>query len=1372
MECGAKLDNICPKCGAKLPSEAKFCMECGTNLVGSGFKPDPATVVAVPKLEDMHTQLQSLIPDALAQKYLTAEQQATGENRPITALFADISGFTPLSATKSSETIFQMVQDCFKQLVSVVAKYEGSISGFRGDGLLALFGAPILHENDAERAILSAIDMRNAMQDHQLQVSIGINTAMMTVGEIQTQLHSEYTAYGTDINLAKRLQESAEPGQILVGSGTHRLTRRIFDFDVTPNLTLKGFSQSVTAYSVKQVKAHPEKLRGIEGLRARMIGREHEFADAKESVDEWLNGHGQMLSIIGEAGIGKSRLVSELKSYLANKHTPNPSNTPLHPSQEGNNPLNPPLLRGNSNSPFEKGGWGDLKNLILEGRCVSIGQPISYWPFIDILKTYFNLSEGDDTAAIARKVTESIAELMPQGADETLPLLGQLLSIKYGNELDDRLKFATPEQIRHQTLMRLRDVFETLAKRQPLLLILEDLHWSDDLSIDLISLLMDELVNTPIMLLCVYRPEHDHRVWQLSNQARRKCMDRFTEIILNPLSSIESRELIESLLEIENLPEPTKKMIMDKSEGNPFFIEEVIRSLIEQGMIYQQDDRWIARDEIANIDVPDTIQSVILSRVDRLQSEAKYILQCASVIGRLFKHRLLDHLTHQERELNRYISEFEDRELIYEERTVPELEYAFKHALTQEATYQSILERKRKEFHSQVAIGIESLYQERLEDYYDELAQHYSKSDDVEKAIEYLLKAGEKAKRSYANESAITHFHKALELLEGQGIDRKDWKLEALRGLGETYLGIGKMVEAEKAFEEAIKLAKEVGLSPRQLVRLCYCIGEVLWWQSRYDEAIHYCEMGLEILEDDTECLEAALINAGIAAISSAKGNREKWEECHRKDMAFIKALPYSVGSSHPYLGIIVVVAWVDRDLESAWEWSKELEKRAGEHHDLSALAQIWLWQGHILKARGDHKGCLSSYQKSLGMLGRIGDNKHESWCHSNIGTLLLNLGNIEEAGKHGRLFLTMAERVGYLRDIAWAHVDLGTIAMCQRYWDEAIFHYQKNLEGRQAIRNPSEVASAHLHLGRAYLKKGDYTKTLQCFEEIANLAIETQQEDSRVKTLVADLCGLEVTYRALEPCRGGAFVPAQFVEFCRVFKDLHADALEEFSLRQWYLESAEPSKEFSQLAFADNFETQTIDPSWQWIDEFEDCSYNVRPNGLEICAANGRDFDGLNLSAPRLMRDITGDFVVEVCVSPSSHPQSPTDEDKPHQGGLLVWKDRDNFLRFDKGIQGQDEMRLHGYVNNNYKIAGRGLLPASENEETHLRLERSGDEFSAYCNIDGENWLTCGKMTLPMEDPIQIGIHAIGMIDRTIYCGEYKEGTATLFRNFRIWKE
>jgi class 3 adenylate cyclase len=259
MKCATKLESKCPECGTTNPPEALFCMRCATKLSEDAS----TTVEAAPTLEEVHAQSKDWIPDELAQKYMSAEQQSTGENRPITALFADISGFTPLSNTQSSETMFQLVQDCFRDLVGIVARYEGSISGFRGDGLLALFGAPILHENDAERAILAAIDMRNVMQDKQLQVSIGINTAMMTVGEIQTQLHREYTAYGTDVNLAKRLQEAAEPGQILVGMGTHRLTSRMFDFGTIESLSVKGFTEAVTAYSVQQVKERPEKLRRI-----------------------------------------------------------------------------------------------------------------------------------------------------------------------------------------------------------------------------------------------------------------------------------------------------------------------------------------------------------------------------------------------------------------------------------------------------------------------------------------------------------------------------------------------------------------------------------------------------------------------------------------------------------------------------------------------------------------------------------------------------------------------------------------------------------------------------------------------------------------------------------------------------------------------------------------------------------------------------------------------------------------------------------------------------------------------------------------------------------------------------------------------------
>jgi len=761
------------------------------------------------------------------------------------------------------------------------------------------------------------------------------------------------------------------------------------------------------------------------------------------------------------------------------------------------------------------------------------------------------------------------------------------------------LDFATPDQIRHQTLMRLKDYFEALSRQQPLLLILEDLHWADDLSLDLISVLLDSLATTPLMLLCVYRPEQKHRVWQLADMAQRKCLDRFTAIRLQQLSSHQSRLLVEELLTIDNLPPSVKEMILSKSEGNPFFIEEVIRSLIDRDLVYREGNRWKARVEVSELDVPDTIQSVVLARVDRLQAEAKHVLQCAAVIGRLFKYRLLEQLTRQERELTQHLDEIKSRDLVYEERTVPELEYAFKHAFTQEATYQGILQQRRKQFHHQVAQGIERLYQERLEEYYEELAHHYSKSDDAEKAVEYLLKAGEKAKASYANETAIAHFQRALELFKGSEIVRKDWKLDALCGLGEVCLGIGKVAEAEKAFEEAITLAKEMELPRRQLVRLYYWAAEALSWQSRFDDVIRYGEMGLEILGDDTKCMEAALMNAKVAVGNIyGKGNIVKWREYTHKNMTFIKKLEYSVELRPPYTHIIFLVADQDGDLEVAWEWTKELEMRAQRHNDLRGLASGWMNQGKILIKKGDHKSALSSYKKSLETFERIGDDKHAGWCHGGvpgyygegIASILFNLGDIEKAEVHTRVFLEMAEQVGNPFDITWAQRLSGNIAVYQCLWEEAISHYQKNLEGWQASVHPHCITQAYLLLGRAYLKKGDYHYALQSFEEAANGAIEPQN----VGQLSNALEGMEEAHKALGTCRGGASVPTQFVEFCRSFKERHADAVKNLSLRQWYLEAAEPSTEFPQLDYADDFSTETIEPSWSWIDEFGDCVIKV----------------------------------------------------------------------------------------------------------------------------------------------------------------------------------
>ncbi|MEK7813692.1 MAG: hypothetical protein AAB296_08020, partial [Candidatus Desantisbacteria bacterium] len=367
----------------------------------------------------------------------------------------------------------------------------------------------------------------------------------------------------------------------------------------------------------------------------------------------------------------------------------------------------------------------------------------------------------------------------------------------------------------------------------------------------------------PIMLVCVYRPEQVHNVYRLSNTAQRKCLDRYRKIELTKLSSGESRRLVSELLAIDNLPDSVRDMILSKSEGNPFFIEEVIRSLMERGLVYKANDRWVADDNIIEVQVPDTIQSIVLERVDRLEAEAKYILQCASVIGRLFKYNLLDHITQKQKELDKYLDEFERRDLAYPERTVPEMEYAFKHALTQEATYQGILEQRKMAFHRNVALGIEKLYKERIEDFYEELAHHWERSKDKEKTLEYLVKVGQKASKNYLNDTAVEYYTRAIELA-------KELAMTGDR-LAEIYHYRGSLYNTIMFYEESVSdLIDALSFYTNQPKRASVCaLLSRIYWADVYDieESVLYARKALSEIDPMSKSHETAEVYSNAARI-------------------------------------------------------------------------------------------------------------------------------------------------------------------------------------------------------------------------------------------------------------------------------------------------------------------------------------------------------------------------------------------------------------------------------------------------------------------------------------------------------------------------
>ena len=1252
MKCGAKLERKCPKCGTEYPEEALFCMKCGAKLAEAVPAP---TETATPRLEEVHARLQRSMPGSLAAQ-MQAAADTEGENRILSILFADVSGSVAVTENMLPEDAADLISECLQTMVDIILKYGGTINRFLGDSVLAFFGMPETHENDTERAVLAALEMREAVTKLNLNMSTGINTGMVYVGAIGPDSHSEFTAMGTAVNLAARLEKEADPGQILVGQATYRLTRRAFEYTPMQPMTIKGISKPVNAYEVIKTLPRPEKIRGIEGLRAEMIGREREFADLKDSVNELLSGNGQIVSIIGEAGVGKSRLVSELKECIGNRD-----------------------IR-----------W-------LEGRCVSIGESMGYWVFIDMLRGYLDFAEDDTPETLREKIVSSMSDLFPQRWQEIVPYVANLLSVRKG-EWDDRIRNLPPEQIKQQTFFVLRDVFFALSQQKPLLLIFEDLHWADSLSLDMVNLLMDDLTRSPLMLLCVHRPYKEHRSWHISAQASAKCLDRYREITLRPLSTQESRRLVAALLDIENLPDSIRESILRKAEGNPFFVEEVIRSLIESGFVYQDGDRWVAKAGIEDITVPDTIQNVIMSRIDRLEDEARYVLQSASVIGRLFRHRLLGYITNQEQQLDEYLWKLEERDLVYEERAIPELEYSFRHVLTQETAYNTILSRRRREFHRKVAEGYESLYSSRLEEYYEELAYHYSRSDDSVKALDYLGKAGDKSRGSFANDAAIEYYQQALALTDEGDACVAPTVGHIYHSLSEIYFPLLKYEEALECCQKALEYTTD-------RKRRASIYGRIGWiYQQKYEEldtALEYLNLGIAELGDDTECPEMAWLSIPLFWVASKKGDGQKAVEIALNGLRIVEGTEHYFETEELCRCLAYIHTYYRTDSNKTYEYAQRSLEAAKKSGNLNLIGRANSRLGEIYMKRGENDAAVEFFRKGMEIARKTGDN--------------LTLG-------YGYWFLSL-------------------IYQRKGDWDKSIECSEHGLE------IPGHPHRARHFYGLACIctRKGDTDKAIEYSKEALE-SVETLGN-----TMISILLAVMAESLALAEKR------EEFISYCRKIREEKAEVLRDMKLNQWYLEPAEISELFTQTAFVDEFDGPDLKPKWEWVNPKSDSSYSFskEESWLEIYAASGSDLFMSNLHAPRLLQEASGDFAVEVRMKASS-------DDLPSVSGLLIWKDEDNYIRFERGMHLENEISLSSRIQGKYGQFGRGRLPS---DVLHLRLERKGDVFSAYCSDDGEKWLTCGCMDFPAEDPIKVGIHALGNAGLR---GEDMD-TATRFGSFRV---
>jgi len=708
----------CSKCHIENPDDNKFCRECGTALVLTCTECGNQLQAGDKFCGKCGQQVIKQVKDKKSQ--LTVE----GERKHITVLFSDMSGYTALSEKLDPEEVKEITGRIFGEVSKIIAKYDGFVEKYAGDAIMALFGVNQSQEGDPVRAVMSAREIHDVVKalspqyeekiGQPLSMHSGINTGLVVTGNVEVERGTHGVA-GDTINVAARLSAAAKAGDILIDHETFKRTEGYFQFEDLEPVQLKGKKNAVQIHRYLAIKDQPQKVHRLHGLRAELIGRKAEMAQLSEAVDRLRQGKGAVFSIIGTAGTGKSRLVEEFKDSL------------------------------------------DLKEVQwLEGHAFPYAQNIPYIPFIDLNSKAIQIDEGDAPQTVKEKLESGLEALIGE-TQGVVPYIGSLYALNY-----PEIEGVSPEFWKAELQKAVLKVLTALAQRAPTVICLEDLHWADPSTIELLHFLLFE-IRHPVLFFCVYRPI----ISLFSTHQIKDMAFPHQELNLQDLSLSEAQNMVESLLQTDTVPWDLQQFIRDKVEGNPFYLEEAINSLIESKTLVPENGKWQVAGPITESEISATIQGVISARVDRLEHESKRILQEASVIGRSFYHEILKRISEIKDNIDANLRGLERFDLIKTKSIQPYLEYIFKHALTQEVVYNGLLKKERREIHERIGYVIEELFKDRLPEFYETLAFHFKNGYSVDKAVKYLMLSGEKSLRRYSVDESHQSYKQAFELLAG-----------------------------------------------------------------------------------------------------------------------------------------------------------------------------------------------------------------------------------------------------------------------------------------------------------------------------------------------------------------------------------------------------------------------------------------------------------------------------------------------------------------------------------------------------------------------------------------------------------------------------
>lgn len=1093
LECGRKLELNCPACGTHVPIASKFCLGCGHDL--RKLKEGPVIDYQQPR---------SYTPKFLADKILTSRSAIEGERKLVTILFADVANSTAMFEKLDPEAVHEIMDGCFRILMDENHRYEGTINQFRGDGVMALFGAPIAHEDHAQRACHAALAVQTALTPYSqrlkdrhgidFKMRIGLNSGPVVVGSIGEDLRMDYTAQGDTANLASRMESNALPGGVLVSKNVYRPVKEFFEFEAIGQIQVKGKEEPVEAYRlIKPTEVETRIAASAAKGLTRFVGRQREIDTLKEAFEKVQSGEGQVVGIVGEAGVGKSRLLLEFRNAL----------------------------------PKDEYGY-------YEGRCLHYGGSMPYLPILDVTRSFIGVKEGEQEHIIRQKLKERIL-----GIDENLahviPPYQELLSLKVDDEEFAKLE---PKQKREKTFEAIRDLLIRGSQDRALVLVIEDFHWIDKTTEEFLTYMIGWLPKTRILLLLLYRPEYTHQ-WGSKSYYRL--------ITLGQLSTSTSAELVAAILEGGNVVPELRDLILNRAAGNPLFMEELTHSLLQNGSIQKKDDRFVLARDVSSDQVPDTIQGIIAARMDRLEESLKRIMQVAAVIGREFAFRILETITEMKEELKSGLVNLQGLEFIYEKSLFPDLEYIFRHALVQEVAYNSLLINRRKEIHEKIGRAIETLYPTRLEEFCEMLAYHYSKTGNLAKAYEYLKASAEKAVRSDATFEAVQFYIEALQVLlqQPETSEKKNEHVELVLSMQVPVRRLGwSTIDFLPILQEAETVAQELGDDKRRMCLRSHLGVYYLYKGGNPELGWDYIESYLGNLEaiQDIELMIPLGFNLCESCVASgdyhrmnhfgsvitnlieASGNQTEFFGLHWNPYSYLlalrgistamcgdfrhgekllqQALSSALKMDHlSTLGRVELVYGcmlaLKGDGQRAAAHFQDAIRNMEKSQTVYFLGAAWAWLGWSHSLMGQPRTALDLAEKGLKMHTDLGMPFWKSVCHWICSYAHSEHGDMEEARSHAELALKFSLENNERHIQALAKFQLGRIiAKIEPIKIEAAEqHILQGISRADELKLPYASSLGNLYLGEVYTESGRREEALQNLKKAEGMFREMGME-------------------------------------------------------------------------------------------------------------------------------------------------------------------------------------------------------------------------------------------------------------------------------------